>query len=47
MHYQVEDEQHPFQLLAKDDTNCEVVTEDCNIDTVTIQVCIGKEEVLL
>lgn len=46
MCYQIEDKQHPFQLLVKDDTNCEV-TVDCNLlDTVTIQVCVGKEEVL-
>ena len=45
--YQIEDEQHPFQLLVKDNTNGEVVTMDCNLlDTVTIQVCVGKEEVL-
>lgn len=46
MCYQIEDEEHLFQLLVKDDTNCEVVTVDCNLDTVTIQVCAGKEEVL-
>lgn len=45
--YQTEDEQHPFQLLEKDVANCEEVTVDCNLpDTVTIQVCVCKEEVL-
>lgn len=46
MCYQIEDEEHLFQLLVKDGTNYEVVTVDCNLDTATVQVCAGKEEVL-
>ena len=44
--YRIEDEHPPFQLLVKANTNSDVVTVDCNLDTVTIQICVGKEEVL-